>query len=442
MPLTEYTSGSLDGSGYNVTIVFEGANWTDDLQQAFLDAADYLSTLILGDVDDVTADFGDGQGTRTIDDLEITATLDNINGPGGILGQAGPEFYRTADLTSITGSMAFDLAYAQGLYDDEQATGSGLWSSTVLHEMLHVLGFGTMWELQGLITNIGTVADPDWRFTGANARYEYEAVYRTEFANDPGAAAGVAVESDTGNPGTDKGHWDEAIFGDEVMTGFADDGAFLSNMTIAALEDMGYQTTYSASPPACFTPGTRILTMQGWVAVERVRRGDLVWTLDQGPQPVLRVEAQRIDRLTLLEAPRFRPLRLPAGCLGTGVPARALILSPQHRVLVQGPIADRIAGMDEVFVAAKDLLALPGVVRQQPRSGVRYLHLRLRHHAVVCAEAALSESRLPEGMQPCRTELKGPKARDLVARHLRHGRALQPTGGAGQAPRNIGRVWD
>lgn len=425
MPLTEYTSGSADGSGYNITIVFEGANWTDDLQQAFLDAADYLSTLILGDLTDITADFGDGQGVRTIDDLEITASLDNIDGPGGILGQAGPQFYRTADFMPITGQMQFDMADAQVLYDDEALNGSGLWSTTVLHEMLHVLGFGTMWELQGLITNIGTEADPDWRFTGANAMYEYEAAFRHEYANDPNAAFGVAVESDTGNPGTDRGHWDEAIFGDEIMTGFADSGAFLSNLTIAALEDMGYQTTYSASPPACFTPGTLILTADGERRVETLRRGDLIVTRDAGLVPLVALENRRFDRLHLLEHPRHRPIRLPQGCMGPGLPSQPLILSPQHRVLVTGPVAERIGGCCEVFVAAKALLPVPGVARQMPRRGVRYLHLGLPLHTVVRSQGAWSESRLPEHAVPCRPELKGKAARALVERHLRNGRAFQ-----------------
>lgn len=90
MRLSSYKSGNPGGQGYNVKVVFEGDLWTERLQQSFIDAADWLSSIIVGDLSNITADFGDGLGVRTIDDIEITATLTDIDGAGGILGQAGP----------------------------------------------------------------------------------------------------------------------------------------------------------------------------------------------------------------------------------------------------------------------------------------------------------------------------------------------------------------
>lgn len=385
--LTEYTSGNANGSGYNVTIVFEGADWTVELQQAFIEAADYLSTLIVGDLTDIRADFGDGQGIRTIDDLEISANLEAIDGVGGILGQAGPQYIRTEDSLPITGIMEFDSADADNLY------ANGTWSDVVLHEMVHVLGFGSLWEYMGIVTNVGTDTEPDWRFTGANAMYEYESLYPDLYAADPNAAYGVPVESDEGGAGTVGGHWDEATFGDELMTGFLSGPTTLSNMTIASLEDIGYQTTYTATAPACFTPGASVLTPTGAVPVENLRRGDKVCTLGSGTVKVNRVAIQRLTAKEMEDEPRNCPVRIRAGALGKGIPARDVVLSRQHRVYLSGPEVEWAFGQPEVLVPAKDLTALPGIDPLGPRpDGVIYLHLKLARHEVLIVDGAPLES--------------------------------------------------
>ena len=223
--LTEYTSGGEAATSYNIEVIFEG-DWTGALQQAVIDAADYLSSIILGDLPDI-----DG-----IDDLQITASLVEIDGVGGVIGQAGPEYVRLdGSWIPYEGAMDFDIADALAKVGDES------WYDLVLHEMLHVLGFGTIWNVQGLTT--GSISEGNLRFTGQNAI----AVYQDEFAfiaaNDPDSDIGVPIE--TGGPiGTAGGHWDEFLFTDELMTGWLDDGAYLSDMSIAALSDMGYETDF------------------------------------------------------------------------------------------------------------------------------------------------------------------------------------------------------
>lgn len=74
-----------------------------------------------------------------------------IDGPSGILGQAGPLFARPADengkLTVVTGLMEFDKDDIAGLVAD------GTWNGVILHEMAHVFGIGTTWTFNGLVTN-------------------------------------------------------------------------------------------------------------------------------------------------------------------------------------------------------------------------------------------------------------------------------------------------
>ena len=127
--------------------------------------------------------------------------------------------------------------------DAENQLGIGQWGTIVLHEMMHALGFGTLWDDLGLTT--GSVAGGDIRFTGQNAYDTYLTEFADIAAGDAGSALGIPVETN-GGPGTAGGHWDEALFGSEIMTGFVDPDAFVSDMTIASLEDMGYDTVFDS----------------------------------------------------------------------------------------------------------------------------------------------------------------------------------------------------
>lgn len=228
--LRKYTSGSSDGSGFNIEIVFRGFSWTQQLQQSFIDAAELLSDIIVGDVADAAV-------VRPIDDVKIFAKISDIDGSGGILGQAGPLYYRTADYLPINGIMEFDVADA----DDFDAI--GMFNDIVFHEMMHVLGFGTMWDNLGLVTN---AANGELHFNGANAAIAYAA---------EGGIGALQIETD-GGPGTAGGHWDETLYGNEIMTGYIDvTGNYLSNTTIASLEDLGYDTVFDPNNPLAATSG-------------------------------------------------------------------------------------------------------------------------------------------------------------------------------------------
>ena len=69
-------------------------------------------------------------------------------------------------------------------------------------------------------------------FTGANSVDVWQ--------NEWGCSGFPPIETD-GGAGTAGGHWDEEIFGNEIMTGFLNSGANpISRVTIGAMEDMGY----------------------------------------------------------------------------------------------------------------------------------------------------------------------------------------------------------
>jgi hypothetical protein len=166
----------------------------------------------------------------------IWVTLAPIDGAGGILGQAGPCIVRSSSRLPVVGVMTFDSADLATL---EQA---GQLDAVILHEMLHVVGFGTIWPDLGLVSGSGS-SNPV--FTGAAARSAF-----MQF--DGGASYGgtpVPVENG-GGAGTRNSHWRESVLLDELMTGWLS-GAVqpLSRTTLGSLGDLGYQVDDSQADP-------------------------------------------------------------------------------------------------------------------------------------------------------------------------------------------------
>ena len=227
--LSSYISG--DAGGYNIEIDFKGS-WTSDLQAAFIDASELISDLIVGDIADVR------YRGKIIDDIRIDAKLEEIDGEGGILGRAGPTAIRSDGYLPATAIMEFDVADAANFNTMPSGSEGTLWDDIVTHEMMHSIGFGTIWTYLDLLSGGGT-ATPT--FTGANATTEYESAYNVT------NSGGVPVEQD-GGQGTRDSHWDEETFNNEIMTGYINNSDnYLSAMTVASLDDLGYDTTWT--PP-------------------------------------------------------------------------------------------------------------------------------------------------------------------------------------------------
>jgi hypothetical protein len=151
----------------------------------------------------------------------------------------------------------------------------------------------------------------------------------------------------------------------------------------------------------CFTRGTRIATPDGDLPVERIRPGDWLNTLDNGPQQVRWVGMRRIEGAELRANPRLWPVRIAAGALSPGMPHADLVVSQQHRMLVRSPIAARMTGKAEVLVAARHLIGLPGIDLVEDAPRVEYWHILMDRHEVLTADGAAAES-LYLGDQACK----------------------------------------
>jgi hypothetical protein len=250
---TYHSDGFVDVDNYNIQIDFYDSLWgqtyTDangalhDLGEAFIAAATFISSIIAEGANDVY----DMLGNLVYDDLVIEAHLIDIDGPEGVLGRAGPTGIRTSDGLTATGLMEFDVADAVVFAE------LGLWDDIVFHEMMHVLGIGTLWDFNDLLQTESTQTG------GIDTKKPTDDVYETTIVYT--GAAGIAandgntlyVEQDGGS-GTAGGHWNEIIWDEgsnefvkdldgyenEIMTGFIDDLNYLLAFSVASLADIGY----------------------------------------------------------------------------------------------------------------------------------------------------------------------------------------------------------
>ena len=148
-----------------------------------------------------------------------------------------------------------------------------------------------------------------------------------------------------------------------------------------------YSIRFLNGNPVCFAAGTRIATPQGWRAVEELRAGDLVDTLDAGPRPILWTGGA-----ATLAVGAAQPVRLLPGVLGN---ARDLLVSRQHLLMLEGPDVELLFGEHQVLAAAKDLIDGVGIRAAEGRGMIRYHHILLDGHHILCAEGAPAESLHP-----------------------------------------------
>ncbi|WP_051963466.1 leishmanolysin-related zinc metalloendopeptidase [Deinococcus misasensis] len=221
---------------YNIQVTHPAGTLLSSSQKAlFESAARRWEGVIQAGLQDFT-DFDVGGGRiLNVDDLEISVSAVNMDGVGGILGRAGPEYVRPRTELPITGIMQFDVA------DLAQMEASGTLENVILHEMGHVLGIGTLYKWDELLSHNGgldCLQATSVVFGGAQAMQQHAAL---------GGSGPVPVEDQYG-AGTQCGHWQEARFDHELMTGFVENGPMpLSTLTVGALQDLGYQVNLNAA---------------------------------------------------------------------------------------------------------------------------------------------------------------------------------------------------
>lgn len=233
-------------SPFQIEVRFLGG-LTAAQKKAFKAAADRWTQVIVGDLPSVNVE------GEVVDDVLILADGSDIDGPGGILGQAGPTHLRPAGaglaaFLPAKGKMSFDKADLKKMQQDKTL------NDVIAHEMGHVLGVGTVWSTKGLLKGAG---GDNPTFSGKQAMKEYRALQ-----GPPAGSKRVPVEN-TGGPGTRNSHWRETVFRNELMSGFiGGTGNPLSRLTVGSLQDLGYVVDLDAAE-AYMLPNLMMLAEEG-----------------------------------------------------------------------------------------------------------------------------------------------------------------------------------
>ena len=281
-----------DPQGYNIEVRFFGPAMSAPNQALFQNAAARIQQIVTGDIVaagrpaqpvdlrqcDTVAVTTSIPIQEQIDDVIIYASIKDIDGPGKVLASAGPCFTRPTSVGTMTaiGLMFFDSA------DLNSISQGGNLQDVITHEMLHVLGVGTLW-----ITQPPTPTPPDWphsppyrallidtnttapKYVGANARDGCIAAGGSSVC-----ATFVPVEGVPEPKGTRDAHWRENTFNQEMMTGFIDATAPISRITIGSLQDLGFVVDVTKAdaytvPSGGLLPNLAMIRRDDWERIIR-----------------------------------------------------------------------------------------------------------------------------------------------------------------------------
>jgi hypothetical protein len=161
--------------------------------------------------------------------------------------------------------------------------------------------------------------------------------------------------------------------------------AIVAAYTGQSLSDAVTQAAADIAPPACFVSGTRIRTDRGDVAVEALCVGHRVITLSGAARAIVWLGSRSIDITRHATPADVMPVCIAAHAFGESLPARDLLLSPEHAVFADGiliPVGALVNGTS-ITIA--------------PMERVTYWHVELETHDVIFAEGLASESYFENG---------------------------------------------
>ncbi|WP_298213611.1 Hint domain-containing protein [Acidocella sp.] len=131
----------------------------------------------------------------------------------------------------------------------------------------------------------------------------------------------------------------------------------------------------------CFYAGTLIATPEGEIAVEDIR-ASTVLRLADGREAAVRWVGHSAVSTRFADPLRVLPIRIKAGALGENLPARDLLLSPDHAVF-----------MDGILVNAGALVNGTSIIRDESVPEMfTYYHVELAGHELLLAEGVPSET--------------------------------------------------
>jgi hypothetical protein len=187
--------------------------------------------------------------------------------------------------------------------------------------------------------------------------------------------------------------------GDSLTFNSSSDILTVENKDNVALEELQLSGAYSANEfkltnsngtdtittTACFMRGSRILTHQGYVAIEDLKIGDRVTTHSGATRSIVWIGHREVDCARHPAPEQVWPICVSRNAFGEGLPTRDLWLSPGHNVFCEG------------VIMPIDALVNEKTILQQTPPTAEYWHIELETHDIVFSEGLPSETYLDTG---------------------------------------------
>jgi len=132
----------------------------------------------------------------------------------------------------------------------------------------------------------------------------------------------------------------------------------------------------------CFAKGTLISTAKGLVAVEKLKAGDQVLTIDGEHAPIVWLGHRRVNCLKHSQPELANPVRVSKDAFGPGMPSADVLLSPAHAVYAYGHLVPVRHLINDVTIT------------QESVDSITYYHIELPKHTVIFAQGLPAETYL------------------------------------------------
>jgi hypothetical protein len=352
----------VPGTFYYGTIVQSGASVT--IVQSYTgitgNAPFYDSTILSGGY--VSASGGTG------DNFNVYSNTVSAGGTIFVSGIGGSELADTIAGTVIIGS---------------GATTSG--STVLAGGMLVVSAAGTdngTTDSGTLIIKNGAVVSGTLGFAGSGATIELDGTSAVTIGGfDPAAGETIFLSALPFSTGATVSNLGSALV---VNDGAASQTIYVSGLATGAAPVLTDDAGSLAI--ACYAAGTRIATARGAVPVEQIAVGEMLMRAHGGSASVIWVGRRTLDLTRHAEPEYAKPVRVLAGAIEPGRPARDLVVSPRHALCIDGALYEAIS------------LINGATIRQEHDAGrITYHHLELAAHDVIIAEGQPAESYVDRG---------------------------------------------
>ena len=132
----------------------------------------------------------------------------------------------------------------------------------------------------------------------------------------------------------------------------------------------------------CFAKGTLISTTKGLVAVEKLKAGDEVLTIDGDYAPIVWAGHRRVNCVKHSQPELANPVRVSKDAFGPGMPSAEVFLSPAHAVYAYGHLVPVRHLINDVTIT------------QESVDSITYYHIELPKHTVIFAQGLPAETYL------------------------------------------------